>query len=247
MKGRIHSVESFGSVDGPGIRFIVFLQGCGFRCKFCHNPDAWHESKLEQAQWIEAEDLLKQALKYKSYWKDNGGITVCGGEPLLQMDFLIDFFKKAKVKGIHTTIDTAGGPFQKKEPFYSKFEELMRLTDLVLLDLKVMDTEAHRELTGQTNENILEMARELSDRGIPMWIRHVLVPGVTDDPEDLKQMADFIDTLDTVEKVEILPYHTLGVFKYKELGIAYPLENVNPPTEQEIKKAEDILLKRNKQ
>ncbi len=236
--GNIHSVESFGSADGPGVRYIVFLKGCNMRCKYCHNPDTWAAAGGQQ---LSAEEVLQKALRYKSYWRNNGGITVSGGEALLQIDFVTELFRLAKEKGVNTCLDTSGNPFTREEPFYAKFEELMQVTDLFMLDIKHMDEEAHRKLTGQTNVNILDMARCLSDHGKAMWIRHVLVPGITDDEEQLKQLRAFIDTLQTVERVEILPYHTLGVYKWKELGIPYGLEGVNPPTQEQVRRAKEIL------
>ena len=202
---KIHSIETFGSVDGPGVRFVVFLNGCHMRCKFCHNPDTWDINGGEERT---ADELLTQALKYKTYWKSGGGITVSGGEPLIQIDFLNEFFKKAKAKGVHVTLDTSGNPFTREEPFFSKFQELMKVTDLVMLDIKHIDDEQHKILTGQTNKNILDMARYLSDTGKPVWIRHVLVPERSDKDEYLHRLHDFIETLDNVEKVEVLPYHT---------------------------------------
>ena len=175
IKGLIHSTESFGSVDGPGVRFIIFVQGCPLRCQFCHNPDTWNMTDKNGATWRSADELLAQALRYRTYWKNGGGITVSGGEPLLQIDFLLDLFKKAKAKGIHTTIDTAGGPFTREELFFSKFQELMQYTDLLLVDIKHIDEKSHKELTGKTNKNILDMIRFLSDIKKPVWIRHVLV------------------------------------------------------------------------
>ncbi len=238
LLGNIHSVESFGSADGPGVRYIVFLKGCNMRCKYCHNPDTWAAANGQQ---LSAEEVLQKALRYKSYWRNNGGITISGGEALLQIDFVTELFRLAKEKGVNTCLDTSGNPFTREEPFYAKFEELMQVTDLFMLDIKHMDEEAHRKLTGQTNVNILDMARCLSDHGKAMWIRHVLVPGITDDEEQLKQLRAFIDTLQTVERVEILPYHTLGVYKWKELGIPYGLEGVNPPTQEQVRRAKEIL------
>ena len=171
MNGYIHSTESFGSVDGPGVRFVIFVSGCPMRCQFCHNPDTWNMQVGEERS---TEDLLAQALRYKSYWKDGGGITVSGGEPLMQMDFMIELFRKAKEKGINTTIDTSGAPFTREEPFFGKFNELMKYTDLLLVDIKHIDDEQHKLLTGRTNSNILDMARYLSDIGKPVWIRHVV-------------------------------------------------------------------------
>lgn len=236
--GNIHSVETFGSADGPGVRYIVFLKGCNMRCKYCHNPDTWAKTDGELRS---PEDVLKQALRYKNYWGKKGGITVSGGEALLQIDFVTELFTLAKQQHVNTCLDTSGNPFTREEPFYSKFEELMKVTDLVMLDIKHMDDDAHRELTGQNNTNILDMARCLSDNGKAMWIRHVLVPGITDDEGQLKRLRKFIDTLNTVERVEVLPYHTLGVFKWKELGIPYRLEGVKPPTEEQVQRAGEIL------
>ena len=236
--GKIHSIESFGSVDGPGIRFVVFVKGCRMRCQFCHNPDTW---SMEGAEIKTADELLSQALRYQSYWKKGGGITVSGGEPLLQLDFLIEFFTKAKAKGIHTTLDTSGNPFTRKEPFFSKFNELMKVTDLVMLDIKQINDKEHKILTGCTNVNILDMARYLSEINKPMWIRHVLVPGGSDNDEQLKKLDEFIKTLKNVDRVEVLPYHTLGTFKWEELGIDYPLKGVEPPTKERIENANNLL------
>lgn len=243
MDGKIHSIETFGLVDGPGVRYVLFLQGCNMRCKYCHNPETW---SFDDAKFtVSAKDAFNKAYKYKNYWrkngKPNGGITVSGGEPLLQIDFVTEFFKLAKEKGVHTTLDSSGSAFTREEPFFSKFNELLKYTDLVMLDIKHIDDEEHKKLTGHTNKNILDCARYLSEQGIPMWIRHVLVPGITDNDEYLQKTREFIDTLDTVMKVEVLPYHTLGEYKWKELGIPYKLEGVEPPTEERIQNAKKIL------
>ncbi len=238
ITGKIHSCESFGAADGPGVRYIVFLQGCKMRCKYCHNPDTWNLSGGEEKT---ADELIQSALKFKKYWGDKGGITISGGEPLLQIDFLIELLKKAKEQGIHTTIDTAGNPFTREEPFFAKFEELMKYTDLLLLDLKEINPKRHKELTGFENSNILEMAKYLSEIGKPVWIRHVLVPENSDFDEDLTALGDFIGSLSNVEKVEVLPYHTLGKFKWDNLGIAYQLEGINSPEQERIKNAQQLL------
>lgn len=238
IKGRIHSVESFGSADGPGVRYIVFLKGCNMRCQYCHNPDTWAK---DGGELMTPEEVLKKALRYKTYWKEKGGITVSGGEALLQIDFVTELFRLAKEKGVNTCLDTSGNPFSLEEPFKSKFDELMKYTDLFMLDIKHMDDAAHRKLTGQTNQNILEMAAYLSDHGKAMWIRHVLVPGITTEEDELHRLRSFLDTLKTVERVEVLPYHTLGVFKWKKLGIPYQLEGVDPPTKEQIDRAKEIL------
>lgn len=236
-KGYVHSLETFGLVDGPGVRFVIFLSGCALRCKFCHNPDTW----VQNGEEFSAEELIKKALRYKPYWKDDGGITVSGGEPLLQIDFLTELFTLAKQNGINTVIDTAGQPFSNEEKWLEKFKKLISLTDLFILDIKVMDEKTHIEVTGHTNKNILEMARFLSDNKCDMWLRHVLVPGLTDDEDDLKKLKGFADGLNTVKRLEILPYHTLGISKWEKLGIDYPLKGVPTPTDKQIEKANKIL------
>lgn len=240
-KGRIHSTESFGSVDGPGVRFLIFLQGCNMRCKFCHNADTWDKNG---GALMTADELIGTALRYKEYWGDKGGITVSGGEPLLQIDFLLELFARAKQNGINTCIDTAGQPFTRNEPFFSEFKELCALTDLFICDIKHIDPERHKQLTGVKNSNILDMLTYLSDIGKPVWIRQVLVPGITDEEGFLKQTSEFIGTLKNVERVEVLPYHTLGAYKWEKLGMKYPLEGVEPPTAKEIQNAKDILTLR---
>ena len=238
IKGRIHSLESFGAVDGPGIRYLIFLKGCNMRCQYCHNVDTWNP---DTDNLMTADELLDKAERFRSYWGKEGGITVSGGEALLQIDFLIDLFRKAHERGINTDLDTSGQPFTREEPFFSKFNELLKYTDLVMLDIKHIDDEEHKKLTGHTNKNILDCARYLSEQGIPMWIRHVLVPGLTDSRESLEALYDFIRELKSVERVEILPYHTMGVHKWEALGIPYSLKNVLPPTEEEVRRAEEIL------
>lgn len=236
--GYVSSTESFGAVDGPGVRFIVFLQGCQMRCRYCHNPETW---KLTGGKPYTPQALYEQAKRYKPYWKNGGGITVSGGEALLQIDFVTEFFRIAKADGVHTTLDTSGNPFTRQEPFFGKFQKLMEVTDLYLLDIKQINEEKHRALTGWTNANILDLAGYLSENGKHMWIRHVLVPGITTDEADLKELAAFLKTLKTVDRVEVLPYHSLGVPKWKEQGIPYTLEDTLPPTAVQLKTARDIL------
>ena len=241
--GRVHSVESFGLVDGPGVRYVIFLQGCAMRCQFCHNPDSW-DAHNPAADRTDAQSLLDKALRYQRYWGRDGkrgGITVSGGEPMLQMEFVTALFELAHQKGVHTTLDTAGQPYREDAAYQKAFARLMDATDLVMLDLKAMDETLHRRVTGMGNANILAMARRLSEMGKPMWIRHVLVPGLTDGEDDLREMAAFIKTLKTVERVEVLPYHTLGLSKWQKLNIAYPLEGVPTPTRDEVARAERIL------
>ena len=238
LKGYVHSLESFGSVDGPGVRYIIFLTGCAMRCQFCHNPDTWD---MKKGTLYTTDELLEKAMKYRSYWKNDGGITVSGGEPLLQIDFLTELFRKAKANGIHTTLDTSGNPFTREEPFFSKFNELMQYTDLVMLDIKHIDDEQHKILTGCTNKNILDLARYLSDIKKPVWIRHVLVPERSDYDEYLIKLDEFIQTLDNVQKVEVLPYHTLGAYKWDELGYEYKLKGIDPPSVERVENANKLL------
>ena len=243
-RGFIHSTDSFGSVDGPGVRFVIFLQGCNMRCRYCHNPDTWMFPNDEDCdvKKITPSELIKQALRYKNYWGRDGGITVSGGEPLLQIDFLNELFGIAKENGISAVLDTAGQPFTREEPFFSKFKELMKNTDLVMLDIKHIEPEKHKALTGHSNENILDMAEYLNEIKKPVWIRHVLVPGLTDETESLTGIRYFLDTLSNVEKVEVLPYHTLGIYKWEALGIEYSLKDTDPPSKEAVKRAEKILI-----
>lgn len=236
--GKIHSIESFGSVDGPGVRFLVFMQGCPMRCSYCHNPDSW---AMGGGDIMEADDILDRAERYRFYWGDKGGITVSGGEALMQIDFLTNLFQKAHQRGINTCLDTSAQPFTRRQPWFSQFETLMEATDTVLLDIKHIDDAQHRLLTRHTNANILDCARWLSDIKKPVWIRHVLVPGITDDDAWLNQLADFLSTLRNIERIDVLPYHTLGTFKYEKLGIVYPLQGVLPPTQERIDNARRIL------
>ncbi len=238
IKGAIHTVESFGSVDGPGVRFIIFLKGCAMRCKYCHNADTW-DMKSEDMR--SPDELLDQAERFRAYWGEEGGITVSGGEPLLQIDFLLELFKEAKRRGINTCIDTSGQPFTRREPFFSRFQELMTYTDTLLVDIKHIDPVEHRKLTAQPNENILDMLQYLSDINKPVWIRHVLVPGITDDEGWLYETRRFIETLRNVEKIEVLPYHSLGEYKWEALGMKYPLKGVETPSDDRVENAAMIL------
>jgi pyruvate formate lyase activating enzyme len=240
IKGFIHSTENFGTVDGPGVRFVIFMQGCSMCCQFCHNPDTW-SFKTDKMRTVCAEEILEEAERFRSYWGYDGGITVSGGEPLLQLDFLLDLFAKAKACDIHTALDTCGQPFTCQEPFFSKLNQLLAITDLILYDIKEINNIRHKSLTGLSNENILEFAKYLSAIKQPMWIRHVLVPTVTDFDEDLLALNTFIKTLKNVKKVEVLPYHTMGEFKWKELGLKYPLEGIKPPTQEQVENARNLL------
>ncbi len=238
MIGRIHSFESFGTVDGPGIRFVVFLQGCPLRCQYCHNPDSWGAGGQE----FTAQEVLEKALRYKNYFGDKGGVTVTGGEPLVQIDFVIELFTLLKAQGIHTCVDTSGFMFNpENKTSVEKHERLLEVADLFLLDIKHIDEEACIRLTGQSNKNTLAFARFLSEHGKSMWIRQVLVPSITDGEETLIKTRAFIDSLQTVERVEVLPYHTMGKVKYEKLGIEYPLEGVQAPTKEKVAFAKKIL------
>ena len=236
MTGKIHSFESFGTVDGPGIRFVVFVQGCPMRCLYCHNPDTW---SVDGGTQYTAEEVASRILKYKNYFTGGGGATVSGGEPLMQAAFVEELFTILKKSGIHTALDTSGALYDARNP--RAFDSLLAVTDLVLLDIKHIDDDEHIKLTGRSNKNILAFARYLSDMGKPVWIRHVLVPCITDNDEYLHRLKAFLSTLTNVEKVEVLPYHTMGEVKYNKLGIDYPLKGVQPPSPERVKNAKEIL------
>ena len=239
MEGRVSSVQSMGAVDGPGLRYVVFLQGCPLRCAYCHNPETWD---LTGGTPYTAEDLCKTILRYRPYFGENGGVTVSGGEPLLQLDFVSEVFRLARAKKVQTALDTSAQPFAPDNAeWMARFDRLLENTDLVILDLKEIDDEKHKKLTGHSNKNILAMAQYVAARGVDLWVRHVLVPGLTDDADGLRQLDAFIKTLPTVRRVEILPYHTLGLFKWQNLGIPYPLDGVRVPTAEEVETAEQLL------
>lgn len=243
MQGRVHSIETFGAVDGPGIRFVVFLQGCPMRCLYCHNPDTW---QADAGQTMSVQDLLVEIKKYKNYFGSEGGVTVSGGEPLLQIDFVIELFRALKKDKIHTCIDTSGVLFRDEKNVRKKYDELMKYTDLVLLDLKQINEQKHQILTGHINQNILNFAHYLDAKKIPVWVRFVLVPTVTDDITDIKKLKEFIDALKNVVKIEVLPYHTIGEKKYAELQIDYRLKGIPTPTKEQITTVEQILKGDNK-
>ena len=229
MQGYIHKLESFGCADGPGSRFVIFFSGCKMRCLFCHNPDTWD---MKKGTLYTAEELLKEAESCRAYWGKKGGITVSGGEPLVQIDFLIELFTLAKQKGINTSLEGE---------WFEKFKKLMEVTDILLMDIKHIDEKEHIKLTGQSGKNIIQMFRYLDEINKPIWIRHVLTPGITDNDEYLTRTRDFIRTLHNVQRVEILPYHGLGAIKYKDLGIEYPLKDVASPSAERIQNAKNIL------
>lgn len=239
MTGKIHSFESFGAVDGPGIRFVIFLQGCVMRCAYCHNPDSWDFNK---GKIYSVDECIDEILKYKNYFSSNGGVTVSGGEPLCQINFVIELFTKLKDLNIHTCLDTSGVIFDETNAnLMQKFNKLMSVTDLVLLDLKHIDDNKHKLLTGQSNKHTLSFAKYLSDKGVPVWIRYVLVPDINSDEKTLIETKNFISQLTNIQKVEVLPYHTLGVHKYEELGIEYRLKDTPTPSIKQINLAKNIL------
>ena len=239
MHGNIHSIESFGTVDGPGLRFVVFMQGCPMRCKYCHNPDTWEPGKGNP---MTAEEIISQFERNRAFYK-NGGITVTGGEPLLQIDFMLELFRLCRERQIHTCIDTSGITYREGESAYNeKLDRLMGMTDLVMLDIKHIYPDAHRELTGHGNEGILAFAKYLARRGIPVWIRHVIVPGITDDVQEQQRLGRFIAHLPNVKALDVLPYHTMGVNKYEKLGIPYPLAGVEALPKQCAAEARAVIL-----
>ena len=232
---KIHSFETFGAADGPGVRFIAFLSGCPFRCRYCHNPDTWATPPALEAS---ADDVLARALRYKAYWGAEGGITASGGEPMLQAAEVADLFEKTHAAGATTCLDTAAGCFR---PGDAAQDRLLRASDTVLLDLKLFDADAHRALTGADNAPVLACARHLAALGTPVWIRRVLVPGLTDGEDDLRRTGAFIRTLPNVRRVEVLPYHALGAHKWQALGLAYALAAARPPTSVELQRARTLL------
>lgn len=231
--GRIHSIETMGLLDGPGIRFVVFFQGCKLRCAYCHNPDTWN---LEEGMEISAEALINKALRYKPYFdKSGGGITFSGGDPLMQPEFLIELLKLCKQKGIHTAIDTSG--FGK-----GRYEEILKYTDLVILDIKHVNNSGYKELTGRTFREFEVFAGLLIESNVDLWIRHVVVPGINDNKQHMSEMKKIIQRFNNVKKVDLLPYHVLGVSKYEKIGIPYRLQGVEPMCKNKISELEKVLL-----
>lgn len=239
MKGYVHSIETFGTVDGPGVRYVVFTQGCPMRCLYCHNPDTWTPNVGEMR---DTDDLIRDFETYKPFFGADGGLTVTGGEPLMQIDFVTELFEKARAKGYHTCIDTSGIIFNpNNEELMKKFDRLMASTCLVLLDIKHVDPEEHQKLCAQPNENILKFAKYLDEKNIDVWIRHVVVPGITDKPESLTKLGEFLGTLNNIKALDVLPYHTMGTVKYENLGKEYPLKDVPALTKEEGAKAREII------
>lgn len=234
--GYIHSTESFGTVDGPGIRFVIFFQGCPMRCLYCHNPDSW---KPQQGERVSTDELLERYARNKEFMKD-GGITATGGEPMLQLPFLTELFTKAHERGIHTCLDTSGICFSPEQP--QNVEKLMTVTDLVMLDIKHIDNDVHQQLTGHSNRNILAFAEFLAAHQVPLWIRHVVVPDWTDNPQDLRRLGFFIGGLRSLKALDVLPYHDMGKAKYAALGMDYPLGDTPPlPQEAAVQAREEIM------
>ena len=224
MQGRIHSLESFGTVDGPGTRFVVFVQGCPMRCAYCHNPDTW---EMNGGTLMEPSYIIEQYERNSAFYVNGGGLTVTGGEPLMPIDFLIDLFTLAKKRNIHTCIDSSGIAYNPENAAQrEKLDKLMELTDLVMLDIKHIDPEKHKDLTQQSNTNILKFAEYLNEKQIDMWIRHVVVPGITDDDKYLFDLGYFIGQFNNLKALDVLPYHTMGEAKYEKLGMEYKLAGV---------------------
>lgn len=233
--GKIHSIESCGTVDGPGIRFVVFTQGCPLRCQYCHNPDSW---EYNTDNLMSVKEILHQYEGVKEFC--TGGITVTGGEPLVQTEFVTELFRQAQEKGIHTALDTSGLLFTPQTK--DKIDELLKYTSLVMLDIKHIDNEEHKKLTKHSNKNIIEFAKYLSEKNIPTWIRHVVVPGITYKEEYLKRLGEFLATLKNVKALDVLPYHDMAIPKYENLGIEYPLKGVPPLTHDEALNARNIII-----
>lgn len=236
MTGHIHSLESFGTVDGPGIRLVVFFKGCPMRCLYCHNPDTW---KMSGGTEMSVEDILSEYEKGKSFYK-NGGITATGGEPLMQMEFLIELFTKAREKGIHTCLDTSGILFSKDK--IDEFDKLTAVSSLVMLDIKHIDDDEHKKLTAHSNKHIFEYLDYLNERNVPVWIRHVIVPNLTLNDKYLEELGQYIGKYRNIQALDVLPYHSMAKTKYKELGMEYPLGDTPEATKEDAIKAKNIII-----
>ena len=240
MKGRIHSLESFGTVDGPGVRYVVFVQGCPMRCAYCHNPDTW---PMSGGTLMEASEIFELYKRNESFYK-TGGITVTGGEPLMQIDFLIDLFTIAKANNVHTCLDTSGIAYHPKRgaDWLEKLDHLMTLTDLVMLDIKHIDPVKHKELTRQPNDAILAFCHYLNEKKVDVWLRHVVVPTITDDPKYLYELGYFIGQFSNIKALDILPYHTMGAVKYERMGMEYKLKDIPAMEKSEAIELKKIVL-----
>lgn len=239
MEGMIHSIETFGTVDGPGIRYVVFVKGCPMRCMYCHNPDTW---LMKGGETKTVTEILDDYERYKPFLK-GGGLTVTGGEPLLQIDFVIELFEEAKKRNIHTCLDTSGIQFRRNKPeILAKYERLMKVTDLIMLDIKHIDPVEHKKLTGQPCDNIFDFLKFLDEQEKTIWIRHVLVPGITLNEEYLKRLGEFMANFTHIKALDVLPYHTMGKEKYEKMGIDYALKDVPEATKEQAIWAKDIIL-----
>ncbi|MEY8354464.1 pyruvate formate-lyase-activating protein [Lachnospiraceae bacterium 54-53] len=239
MTGHIHSIESFGTVDGPGVRLVVFLQGCPMRCQYCHNPDTW---EMAGGTDMTVDEILQQFESSRNFYR-GGGITATGGEPLMQLDFVTELFEAARKRDIHTCLDTSGITFGRNNPEYlKKMERLLTSTSLVMLDIKHIDDAKHKPLTGHSNKNILDFARYLSERNVPVWIRQVVVPQLTDQTPDLYRLGRFIGELKNVKALDVLPYHDMGKVKYESMGMDYPLKDVPPMSKEGAIAAKKVIL-----
>ena len=233
--GYIHSIETMGLVDGPNIRIVIFMQGCPLRCSFCHNPDTWNnESKLR----LEANEVVDEIRKYRPYIEMGGGVTFSGGEPLLQSEFLLDMLKLCKKAGIHTCIDTSGTGYSKKY-----LDEILKYTDLVILDIKALKENKYKKITKRNMNMFNYFIDILKKSGNKLWIRQVIIPGINDTEEYILDLKEYIKQFDTLEKVELLPYHTMGIEKYKKLNIKYELSNVSDMDKERCKELEELLNK----
>ena len=238
-KGFIHSIETCGTVDGPGLRYVIFLQGCPMRCQYCHNPDTWEPGKGDQ---MTVDEVLKSFYNNTAFYR-NGGVTVTGGEPMMQMDFLIELFTKLRADGVHTCLDSSGIMFRpENQDFMEKMEKLAAVTNLVMLDIKHIDDEKHKVLTSHSNKNILAFAKYLDEKNIPIWIRHVIVPGITLYRDYLERLGEFMSTLNNVKALDVLPYHSMGKVKYENLKMDYPLKDTREATKDEAVAAKNIIL-----
>lgn len=231
--GKIHSIETCGTVDGPGIRFVIFMQGCPLRCKYCHNPDTW---KLSDGDETSVEELISQIKKYKSYMNfSGGGVTVTGGEPLLQASFVLELMKRCKEEGIHTALDTSGYFFN------DTVKEVLKYTDLVLLDIKCHNKDQYKHITGVNLEPTLQFMHYLGEINKPVWVRYVLVPGLSDRDEYLESLGAYLADFTHIERLELLPFHKMGEYKWEELGLTYELADIPEPTREAMERAKSIL------
>lgn len=237
MIGRIHSFETCGTVDGPGIRFVIFMQGCPLRCQYCHNPDTWDNSKGNE---FSVDELIEEIVKYRSYMNfSGGGITITGGEPLLQAEFVLELFKRCRALGIHTALDTSGFIFTPA------VKAVLEYTDLILLDIKSINPETFTKVTTATIDSVLTFAKYASDSFIKTWIRFVLVPGLTDNLDEIEMLSKYINSISSVDRIEVLPFHKMGEYKWEALGYQYQLKNTESPSKSLVSEVKEIFKKYN--